>query len=202
MATMGTLSPIFRPPSRRTARCGDAAGAGRGRSARLPRVAPGRGPRPRLIAHARLGARLPSLSRTPRRHRQRHRDSVAAPKQPRTCPDRSPPKTRGASLKIRRDRRNLAARLGKAPRRGGADAARRRRLRISEALSLTGADAAPLTPLAIRRQGRARSVWPVLPVIGAAIARCVSCAIRSRAEGPLFLPKTGLESSARVRSRS
>jgi len=46
-------------------------------------------------------------------------------------------------------------------------------LRISEALGLTGADAAPRPTLAIRGKGGRERLVPVLPVIGAAIARYV-----------------------------
>lgn len=67
-------------------------------------------------------------------------------------------------------------------------------LRISEALGLTGADAAPRPTLAIRGKGGRERLVPVLPVIGAAIARYVElCPYPIAPEGPLFLSKTGLK---------
>ncbi len=64
-------------------------------------------------------------------------------------------------------------------------------LRISEALALTGADAATPALRVVGKGGRERVV-PLLPVIGAAIARYAGlCPYPIEKTGPLFLSKTG-----------
>lgn len=64
-------------------------------------------------------------------------------------------------------------------------------LRISEALSLTGADA-KLNALRVTGKGGRERVVPVLPVIAAAIARYIELApFDIEPAGPLFLSKTG-----------
>jgi integrase/recombinase XerC len=64
-------------------------------------------------------------------------------------------------------------------------------LRISEALSLTGADAA-VPSLRVTGKGGRERIVPLLPVIGAAIARYTAlCPFPIETAGPLFLSKTG-----------
>lgn len=122
--------------------------------------------------------------------------SVAAPKQPRTLP---------RPLAAEDTRRTLEE-AGATGRGLAGPAWERARdeavltllygagLRISEALGLTGADAAPRPTLAIRGKGGRERLVPVLPVIGAAIARYVElCPYPIAPEGPLFLSKTGLK---------
>lgn len=64
-------------------------------------------------------------------------------------------------------------------------------LRISEALALTGADAA-VSALRVTGKGGRERVVPLLPAIGAAIARYMTlCPFPIEKSGPLFLSKTG-----------
>lgn len=65
-------------------------------------------------------------------------------------------------------------------------------LRISEALGLTGSDAAAAQGLRIRGKGGKERVVPVLPAIRTAIARYRDlCPFPIEPAGPLFLSKTG-----------
>lgn len=71
-------------------------------------------------------------------------------------------------------------------------------LRISEALSLTGADAATEAGLRITGKGGRERVVPLLPVIREAITQYrILCPYPIAAAGPLFLSKTGRPLGAR-----
>ena len=122
------------------------------------RVAPGRGSRRPPFARTLARCAPPSLSRTPRRHRQRRRDERRRAEAAAHAAPTARRRRRGARWKRRADARPRRPAWGAGARRGGADAALRRGLRISEALGLYRRGTRRPARLAIRGKGGA-SVW-------------------------------------------